>query len=620
MSCPDINPIREKDFEINFLTKSEGKNSYIIPDRIPSHLTEVLKIQTKAIEEDIDSEKSKNWFPLSLLIDNKPEKVMVNIKQIAKKLGIQPEFFKESNNKEIVEKIKERILEKINLESQLTQEALKEKISKEGAQVTVQEVTPLSLSQRDPIDYLKNSLSEINEDFINYLTNRQSEIPNLISYIYSIKDNELTLNNLSSLIHVLSLYSEFENPRKTKNIDLLFENKKSISYFIDDENLRKHFLYNVKDPEDRLLFIQWYNFLKDNPEILSLYNKEKISKLSEVELAIEFVSLVYPLVNSRDYFHYLKEKAKNNESDQLMPFLITSKKEVVDFLYNLKIEEATPEIAKNYVVRKEKFAVLYLNADQYVYGNKMHQAVKRASACLKKFDWTFKELVQFHALQRRGIGYGITREWREIGRLRNTEMMTYCQGQYSDLGKEYLKLFFSIQEGGEIPKGIEIIEEKGNKYLLFVADIKGNKISLSKVSIRKEKKKLLKKQELKRYQAPIVYHTGADNAKLAMGYVEELYDAALKESDPDQIMEKLGEIFWWICQAKPWRFGDPSIAELLIRTVLDAKGLESPPWNVNLIPWVAVSLEPDVKKFAKNFKNLFEWTSPSIPTTGEKLL
>jgi hypothetical protein len=62
-----------------------------------------------------------------------------------------------------------------------------------------------------------------------------------------------------------------------------------------------------------------------------------------------------------------------------------------------------------------------------------------------------------------------------------------------------------------------------------------------------------------------------------------------------------------ICQAKPWRLGDPSIAEMLIRTILTLKEEESRPWKEELIPWIEVMCEPKMEKFAANFHLLFEW-------------
>ena len=94
-----------------------------------------------------------------------------------------------------------------------------------------------------------------------------------------------------------------------------------------------------------------------------------------------------------------------------------------------------------------------------------------------------------------------------------------------------------------------------------------------------------------------------------MDYVEHtLFPQALKEEDSEKLLEDLGRIFWWICQAKPWHRGDPSILrETLIRAILVSKGMENPPWKIDLIPWVEVTVEPEVEKFAKNFHSSFDW-------------
>jgi len=72
-------------------------------------------------------------------------------------------------------------------------------------------------------------------------------------------------------------------------------------------------------------------------------------------------------------------------------------------------------------------------------------------------------------------------------------------------------------------------------------------------------------------------------------------------------MELLGEIFWWICRAKPFQRGDPSIAEMLVKAVaLACDKIELPPWKEGLIPWAEVMVEPDPHAFGKNFNTLFE--------------
>jgi hypothetical protein len=70
-------------------------------------------------------------------------------------------------------------------------------------------------------------------------------------------------------------------------------------------------------------------------------------------------------------------------------------------------------------------------------------------------------------------------------------------------------------------------------------------------------------------------------------------------------MELSGQISWWLCQAKPWKHGDPSIAELLIRFLWESKGMENPAWKPGIIPWCSGMTECDVLAYGRRFHTLF---------------
>ncbi len=121
--------------------------------------------------------------------------------------------------------------------------------------------------------------------------------------------------------------------------------------------------------------------------------------------------------------------------------------------------------------------------------------------------------------------------------------------------------------------------------------------------------------ELSRFDdtGKLIWHTEFENIEPIMNHVKNnLWKEALEEKDYDKLMQKLGEIFWWVCQAKPWSLGDPSIAEMLIKSVLASKGFSSLAWKEGITPWVEVMVEPGVNEFSKNFATLFD--TGSIPT------
>lgn len=95
-----------------------------------------------------------------------------------------------------------------------------------------------------------------------------------------------------------------------------------------------------------------------------------------------------------------------------------------------------------------------------------------------------------------------------------------------------------------------------------------------------------------------------EDSRKMMEYAEQLYNEAKQETDPTLIMQKAGKIFWLICQAKPWLRGDPSIAEMLVKTLLAAKGIELSLWKIGIVPWEEVMKESDSDLFAAKFAAL----------------
>ena len=73
-----------------------------------------------------------------------------------------------------------------------------------------------------------------------------------------------------------------------------------------------------------------------------------------------------------------------------------------------------------------------------------------------------------------------------------------------------------------------------------------------------------------------------------------------------ELLEKLGQIFWLICQAKPWLRGDPSIAEMFIKVVwMHKTGELLPSWKQGVVPWESVIESTNPKDYGKNFRCLF---------------
>lgn len=106
-------------------------------------------------------------------------------------------------------------------------------------------------------------------------------------------------------------------------------------------------------------------------------------------------------------------------------------------------------------------------------------------------------------------------------------------------------------------------------------------------------------------------HTSTDvleRINYGTDHLSQLYDEALLISEEKMLIKKLGELFWWYCQIKPVFHGDPSIAEVMVKGALLAKGFQVPGWKQGLIPWVEVVLEPDPIKFGERFESYFDYS------------
>ncbi len=108
------------------------------------------------------------------------------------------------------------------------------------------------------------------------------------------------------------------------------------------------------------------------------------------------------------------------------------------------------------------------------------------------------------------------------------------------------------------------------------------------------------------YGPSVFSHTSNKHSNLLYTKCSQLYEAAMQESDPELLLQKLGIFFWVNCQAKLWSKGEPAIGEMIIRAVLASKGLKFSGWKLGIIPWVEVFKYIDGNEFGKNFKNLLQ--------------
>ncbi len=256
---------------------------------------------------------------------------------------------------------------------------------------------------------------------------------------------------------------------------------------------------------------------------------------------------------------------------------------------------------RRYVIRERSWENVKIYGqeknNQKYFGSYMRSGTLMAQKGILKKGWTFRQtlavLAYFRHVMAVKLGhlnfddYGLSIRKHKIQES-EVRMKTKLQNRYKELAKRVETLcadecetkFFkrkscktkiTIQSYG-------YIKNKSHSTLFFFSE-KEKSISFMQVQI---------------------------HANEIFDYVDELYQKAMRIEDQVSLDKKLGEIFWWICKAKPWFRGDPSIAEMFIKTIYRIKKFTPPAWKAGIIPWVEVEAAFDVKAFAKNFSRLLD--------------
>ncbi|CDR34777.1 hypothetical protein [Criblamydia sequanensis] len=269
-------------------------------------------------------------------------------------------------------------------------------------------------------------------------------------------------------------------------------------------------------------------------------------------------------------------------------------KEILEIIEKIP-QDIIGEKWQDYVVFKDSKVAksMNYNPDQERYGNWMHHTIKIAATGLKEKEWEFNDILKLLGFARDYIASD-----SRYGDLRENEMETYFYENCPYIA--VYNFYKNYLPDGKCCK-VKNTSENDKKFI-HVSNINQDKVKLSKIYTSKKSVRIVGRNLF-----GSLSHTKFKKIYKIMNFVEtKLYPEAMIETDKAILIKKLGRIFWWICQAKPWRLGDPSIAEMLIRTIWASKGFPPPAWKEGIVPWVEVSNEPDVEKFAENFYNLFK--------------
>ena len=310
------------------------------------------------------------------------------------------------------------------------------------------------------------------------------------------------------------------------------------------------------------------------------------------------------------YTHF-KQALTHAHSLKELEFLCSMDPDDLKFVLDMP-EDDLGENWQNYIVRKPGWNQYYNNADQELFGKWMHHTCKIVCRGIKENNWDFDQVLLVLE-NRRGILAELLgfRSFHKVGIRRTppeeegTEMnsFTRCLCEYEIIPKRVKETW--VADGSTLVDATPTDFIEGRIFDVY-AQMNGKNIKLSQVTYYDSPRYSFAGLD-NRPSIGDVIHPSPEKAQEIMDFVKnDLYPQALQEKDPDKLTEDLGRIFWWICQAKPWILGDPSIAETVIRSIWMRAGHPNPPWNKNIVPWIEVILEHDVDQFAKKFHTLFD--------------
>lgn len=106
-------------------------------------------------------------------------------------------------------------------------------------------------------------------------------------------------------------------------------------------------------------------------------------------------------------------------------------------------------------------------------------------------------------------------------------------------------------------------------------------------------------------------HTAPSDVPRIRAHAESLYSRALDPSVSNaEALTTLGELHWWVAHAMPDDRGSAAKAELAVRSMAQARGMDLPPFEKGFVPDLEAMTTPR-SAFVEKYPARFDWKSGS---------
>lgn len=114
------------------------------------------------------------------------------------------------------------------------------------------------------------------------------------------------------------------------------------------------------------------------------------------------------------------------------------------------------------------------------------------------------------------------------------------------------------------------------------------------------------KNTLGKKEGFMIQHTSSEYIPTVLLKINTLYNRIIsdKSKDLSKTTSKIAEIHWFLCQATPFKRGSAGIADMITKSIFEAKGIQVSPWRKDIAPDLEALITP-LNVFKEKYTSFF---------------